>query len=785
VQIHEQADRLTRRSAGLPAMIASILSPDDHKSFASFVDSFVAKSQVTAPDQTDRLSLAQVHAMNTLREVMVNSRFRNAIVPHIQKILALATMNLGSNIWAIQNCGLMLYRASILRVSHEDDCQSLGTDAGEPESMSNTVILALDLLRREEHCTAQDPVPAAIRVQGQNDDCDNPLSDVEQKFAALDMIAHVHPTNEMKDAVLVQLVELLSSPVWSVRERAAEVTASLISFEELRKNFNECLNALKLNISQNKLHGVLLYGRQLLQKWLAGASKLEVNSELDHVMQELYLLVAEIGNRSLAPPVWAIIFEITNDISKHLFQVGLRSTSLTLDHKKLLEKVDIGGYYLPETALMYNAGLELITSNREDIPRGIVFDTLVGRMVKDPNVARCILERLLDDALVFQPEELLQLCQAVLPRTYPDAARFLIDMVSLSVERYPSEWSPMKAQQVLDTISRASPTREVGASTLVARVRLIPLLAQEEGDVTKPSSTSTHARSLYEADISAAARDEMDTYVRLQAAKALSIYLPTLKWDMDSSLGLLFTLRDVLNDDDEDVRSLASRIASTILVGNTLGGQVGFFTDGICAPAVTIKLEHHFRSIDCHSAVQPEFILRKLLAVSPDIDLESHLRKLLVREQLKSIETESRALFTVERQNLYIDEVQETLFWWSLCRSVTKNTARLGKSLKIALEAWVVDGLSSLSTILHWIEDDHMMLPNCTHHLDILLVCIRVVSVAGIYIGVMSDEVQERNSDLIRQSIQDQLHEIKMLASQRHCNPELTRAIDRIREVTD
>ena len=199
-----------------------------------------------------------------------------------------------------------------------------------------------------------------------------------------------------------------------------------------------------------------------------------------------------------------------------------------------------------------------------------------------------------------------------------------------------------------------------------------------------------------------------------------------------------------------------------------------------------LKLEHHLRSMNCHSAVQPEFMLRKLLALSPDIDLESHLRKFpRARAVEVSIETESRALFTVERQNLYIDEVQETLFWWSLCSSVTKNTARLGKSMKIALEAWVVDGLSTISTILHRIEDDHTMIPNFTHHLDILLVCIRVVSVAGIYLGVLSDEVQERNPDLIRQSIQNQLHEIKTLASQRHCSPELSRAIDRIREVTD
>ena len=570
-----------------------------------------------------------------------------------------------------------------------------------------------------------------------------------------------------------------------MRERAAEVTASLISFQELRKNFNECLNALKLNISQNKLHGVLLYGRQLLQKWLADASKLEVNSELDHIMQEVYSLVAEIGNRSLAPPAWAVIFEMTNDMSKHLFRAGLRSTSPTLDHKKLLEKVDIGGYYLPETALMYNAGLELITSNKEDIPRGIIFDILVDRMVKDSNVARCILERLLDDALVFQTEELLQLCQGVLPKTYPDAGRFLIDMVSLSVEHYPSEWTPMKAQQVLDIIHQASPTREVEAANLVARARLIPLLAQEEGDLAKPSSTSSYDKSLFEADISNAVRDEMDTYVRLQAAKALSIYLPSLKWGGKSSFGLLFTLRDLLNDDDQDVRSISSRIASTFLIRDTVVGRLGFFAERTCAPAVTTQLEHYLHSMDCHSAVQPEFMLRKLLVVSPDIDLESHLRKFLVRKQLISIETESRALFSVERQNLYVDEVQETLFWSSLCKSMTKNTACLGKSMMIALEAWIVDGLSTISTILQWIEDDHTMIPNFTHHLDILLVCIRVVSVAGIYLGVLSDEVQERNPDLIRQSIQNQLAEIKLLASQRHCSPELTRAIDRIREVTD
>lgn len=757
-------------------MLASILSPDDPKSFASFVDSFIVKSHVTAPDQANRLSLAQVHAMNTLREVMVNSRFRNAIVPHVQKILTLATENLGSNIWAIQNCGLMLYRAGISRVAHGDDSPSLDSYAGEPESLSSTVILALDLLR-----TRKDSVAAAIGVNGQQDDCDNALSDVEQKFAALDMISHFHPTNELKDAVFVQLFELLSSPVWLVRERAAEVIASLVPFEKLQKNLNECLVAIKPSMSQNKLHGILLYGRKLLHVWLADASKLKLPSDqLDHVMEELFLVVSEIGIRRLAPPVWATLLDMANDMCKHVLQMGIRSTLPSLNHEKLLEKVDIRGYYLPETALLYNFALELIASHKEDIPRDVSFDILFDRMVKDPNAARSILERLLGDAFVFQIEELLQLCQDVLPRTHPDAARLLIDMVSLSVERYPSDWNPVRAQQVLDIITQTSPTREVRSSNLVARARLIPLLAQEDGDIAKPSPASSPDRPLFEADVSDAARDEMDTSLRLQAAKALSIYLPNLKWDGDFSIGLLFTLRDLLNDDDEDVRALASCIASTFLVGNTICLQLGFIADGICAPAVTIQLEHLLHSRVCEVAIQPEFMLRKLLAVSPDIDLESHLRKFLMREHLNSIKAESRALFSVERQNLYIDEVQEIQFWSSLCSRLTKHDAQLGENIKNALQAWIVDGLSTVSSILHEIEDDHPMLPNLTHDLDTLLLCIRVVSVVGIYLGVLSDGVQGHNPDLRRQSIEDQLLEIKVLASQRHCSPELTRAIDRI-----
>jgi hypothetical protein len=754
-------------------MLAAILSPDDPVSFRHFVDSFIAKSQVTALDRTDRLSLPQVHAMNTLREVMINSRFRSAIIPHVEDLLALSAQNLGSDIWAIQNCGLMLYRACILRFPVEDDGQALVAAAPKPESLYSPAKLAIELLR---HGVTQPPIRNQAIGTLLDEEYGNALGGVEQKLAALDMISHVRPAEQSKCDPAAHITVLLSSPVWLIRERAAEVLAMLVPPKELQGKLNRCVDNFRPDLKQNALHGILLLCRQLLKRWITNASKLELRPTLGRVVQTIALMVSQVGHQRLAPPLWAALLEIANTVLEQSTRTTFSSVSPLFDVDNLLNRTEIRGYYLPETALIYNLALQLVNARRLTPLEDNIFSIIIESMERDSNVATCILERLLCQAVVFSPQELLRLCCVILPETHSDATPLMIDMISFSMETSSPGWDTKTAQQMLGLLNSWSLSREGRASSLVAQARLASLLTPMPGKVAAPDDVIPYLHRL-EKGISDAARDEMDTHIRLQATKAISAYLPAVSGTGSSSFGLLLTLRDLLNDDDEAVRFYAAHTASTFLNGG--GGSLhSVLAEGASAYAISVRLEDHLHAIICESAIQPEVLLCRILGVSADINLESYLLENPVDQQVEMINNESRALFAVERQNLYIDEVREMGFWSSMWATMANLHPQLPEKVRVVMASWVCDGLGIILTMLEDVRDVSPMLPNLTHDLDTLILCLRVVRVVEVCVGLFADEAEDRNS--IWRRIWQRLHDLKVLSSQCHFNPELSCVIREI-----
>jgi hypothetical protein len=99
--LNHQATRLTRRSAGLPAMMLGLLTGCSRAFFNRFIDSF--KERARNPNDFSRLAwenddqqieLPQVHALNCLREVFANARFRTNTEPYVLDMLDLAASSL-------------------------------------------------------------------------------------------------------------------------------------------------------------------------------------------------------------------------------------------------------------------------------------------------------------------------------------------------------------------------------------------------------------------------------------------------------------------------------------------------------------------------------------------------------------------------------------------------------------------------------------------------------------------------------------------------------------------
>jgi hypothetical protein len=103
--IDQQAARLTRRSAGLPAMMVGLLNDCPQPFFDRFIESFKGRSRIPSNpsellSKTDdqQIELPQVHALNCLREVFTNARFRIITEAHVMGMLNLAATSLSCDV---------------------------------------------------------------------------------------------------------------------------------------------------------------------------------------------------------------------------------------------------------------------------------------------------------------------------------------------------------------------------------------------------------------------------------------------------------------------------------------------------------------------------------------------------------------------------------------------------------------------------------------------------------------------------------------------------------------
>lgn len=99
--IQQKASALTRRSAGLPAMITGILSAYPSNKFFDDVIldlQAIADAPVERLQTTRELHLPQVHALNCLKDVFTDARFGISTEPHIADSLEIATSCLESEL---------------------------------------------------------------------------------------------------------------------------------------------------------------------------------------------------------------------------------------------------------------------------------------------------------------------------------------------------------------------------------------------------------------------------------------------------------------------------------------------------------------------------------------------------------------------------------------------------------------------------------------------------------------------------------------------------------------
>ncbi|KEF59946.1 uncharacterized protein A1O9_04794 [Exophiala aquamarina CBS 119918] len=775
-QIDEQGDRLTRRSAGLPAMFSALLSPADSSFFSSAVQELIALAEArTDHNQEREQKLPQVHALNCLKEIMTHSKFAAIVVQFLNPILALSAASLSSPIWAIRNCGLMLLKACINRLdsrgSEDTSCsisERLDKDIGDTPSR-----IALNLLSTVEGHTKSGTEPRATSA--------------ETIFSALDLLGHSMPPN-IKNYIIDNAIQHhLRHSNWAVRDHAALLLSKRLSVKKLSRAMRDLQGEAESNMSQNLAHGILLCFRYMLHDLQNHLN----NKELDDALSELEKFRVTLENATImCPYVEAAIFDLLNDAAALILENGWSSEELvTLFVKDVIPTGQLkSGHcsYLQRRLLLFQVYTLFLTSK---------------------STSSSSEESMLIDVLVSNPESLSYLLEILIQKRFwpkaPHGVLFLVYLMRRIQEAdcVPSDTVATVTRCLVDALDQLSTPALPALYSILGMVDLsksttrdgtnaaIRLEAYQRFAATTTLKNQKHSSTQFLGWVTMvefASMDPLDFPTRWSAARALSTYFrlvgrqqPDTTQSVQGWLRPKVILYSLLNDDDDDVRAEAALAAAGLLQQDQRQYASGFATIAARELLLNNLVQEHGKTAEfAECAVMRILLLRQNMAERSGILSLTECFAIPVQSKIHRLLLAKEDLFAEESQNLYIDDIEEIHVWNGVLRGCVDELTpeRVG-----LIAGWSLEGLRSILDILR----DYMSTTKAeggsgqgekqtgqalqetgargptmhplgpTYDADLLVVFVQVISLAG--------TVRSRSSDIAREQILEQLKEAQQL----------------------
>ncbi|KAJ2988032.1 hypothetical protein NUW58_g4189 [Xylaria curta] len=702
----------TRRSAGIPAIIVGILaSKTESPSFRKVISKLQEIGREPAfVSETDGSNLAQVHALNCLKDIFKTSFLSHRAEPYLTDCLQLAASSLQSEVWAIRNCGLLLLRSlidNLFGTNENKSTMEAGWDGRTVrisyhkfEALPSLLVNLLELGQKSSGLIMGTQTAEAV-------------------FPALDIIRRAGPPEGYLQKLYTIISWYLGSHIWHVREIAARTLCSLL----LTPTWLQSIELLVASpgIGSNRLHGALLTIRFLLER----LSQVMPDQLSEENINALYEALGKLSTSDsclhTCTEAQAVYIEVLNCLanmvqvqpSRLLGDSALFRTQQCLDQK-------------PVALLNLRTGETIMQQALRSIEEGsdMLDRELKNALMTDINVACRMLEAISSSGLSqtgeFRPHLAMTYARACFsteapePRTVAlEGLASLIDaLLSSSLEESmlsaipPEEvmlalWSDLQQKPINSSLSDAI----IRVSGPLMAVSLIRARGQVDGGL---------ARRLrgWGSMMSDAGLADRASLTELSAIKAINS-LSTISWCPNSSpdnnasqihnahLPWLLALYDALTDDDVEVREAAAQAASSILslalvpveagvrllrwLAMTFGHESDFLMH-----VVGRMVGHNFGSAsfvatDAAEGCSPEVV---------GLDWAS------AETQLAEAMRFDDSLFVIEEHNQYIDEVREAKRWTDVflsSGSAGANDARENASK--ALAEWTLAGLRTLSGI--------------------------------------------------------------------------------------
>ncbi|KAK3682638.1 putative death-receptor fusion protein-domain-containing protein [Podospora appendiculata] len=700
----------TRRSAGIPSLIAAVLSANAES--PSFEEVFHTLEEIGKKDvrmsETDGSNLPQVHALNSLREIFRSSLSSKKAESFLATTLHLAANSLKSEVWAIRNCGLLLLRSLI-------DCL-LGTGESKAtiESGWDGVSIRISY---SKYPTLPGVILGLLQSAGEVLGEASHTAAAEAVFPALDIIRRAGPPEENRAELWKHIEGYLGSRIWHVREIAAKTLCSFLLQEDWIAGIERLLENSENDA--NRLHGVLLTTRFVLERKANLGGDIKLDSA--RVTALLEGLVQKASPFRTCPLLQAAYLEIFNLFSSHGSHGLLTKAALSS-----LMPSDIP-VAITDSFASASALLSLQRATNLVYETALAGDThglrswLLSATRNDTDTACRMLESIPVAWGSSQSGKLrLELCTLYaqvcsLPTAPEVRAQALLNLGDLlesllggdqqpgqlpSVKELDQLWSHLQEGEINPTLSCAI------IRTSGSLMAVLACLRSQGADIP---NVDQRLRS-WGAMVADCIAIDNDFDTRFAVAQALQSFFVGVRthatWGAEY-LPALLALYDSLVDDDDEVREAAALAAVSVI-------------DRSAVPPAAA--DHLVAFLRAHFGALQEFklhLVSRMTGQPPALTLSPPTTANLITasQQLRQAMDFDDALFAAEEQNLYIDEVRETLRWkLALQGLVADGLWGETEEASAQLKAWTHEGLGCLVQLagekadgpLGWTSDQHV-----------------------------------------------------------------------------
>ncbi|PNS19510.1 hypothetical protein CAC42_7354 [Sphaceloma murrayae] len=669
----------TRRSAGLPAMLAGLLAatPESSSLLTESVNDLISIANRPGNEaDVDHQALPQVHALNCLREIFKHSKLGQRSSNRISDALHLAGTCLTSDLWGIRNSGLMLFRALLDRLLGSNDAFETSN-----RTKSNDVFTRHPQLQRMIYKLLEANVHDVDQT-----------SAVERVFPALQLLYRAQPPQQQLQGTRAAVHKLIDCPHWLVRDKAARTIARLAQDDASSVLIHYC--ELKTT-TQNSGHGRLLCLKHILDNALTQDEDLLL-MVLGHMMQGL----SSDNQFKSSAILRASALDVVVQCLRRLDAIASAQSAVDIiaDRKvsQILQRgsqaqsmsAPMASFEFRSQALLFThlqgSYSDLVETLQdllaEDADALVVFLEEIGRSLRSCSNTSdlTILIRLL---LGF-------LCDG--PTLQPQVAIAAMDVLHAAKDR-----SSTRHMDRLDDLSAAwftrlwiySATPLTNDRALVTTGILLDLGLQQHS--IEPRLTAQRIKAWLIQIRDAIHEDEpFDTrFAAVTALRKLDVGLLRLQNEtvfQGALLDLCLIIYDLTNDDDDEVRCTGAALAGRLLVPANRRGK-------ILVPLVAGSqlLSRTIRRGDSQRLGS--------IAIARLVSQSSHAIGEAVRDLLDEQLKTDKALFAEEKQNLFIDHAREARVWSKVLMSLPLGS--VGRNQIHKMVNWACEGLQALGDL--------------------------------------------------------------------------------------